>query len=264
MSLSSSHLSSLSFAAFSTRFLWILFPASKNPGPRRPILAILVEDTLPTLVIAILKMFAYEWITDWLASCLLDGAEVSARFPAVLFYSYLFALMFVMMDYPFNILNALTPLVTLDYYHFPPVNTWFLFSNSPRVFWGRRYNRIIHTIFLESVFVPLQDMGFSSTFSAFAAFIVSGIFHAHVFYRVIGLELSMIVYFIIQGVACMVDAKMGWAKWSKPKGFGIMLLLHALTIPMFFGHAVRLTPMSFGAMPHVIPWRNSMPVPGCY
>eukprot|EP00026_Physarum_polycephalum_P013861 Phypoly_transcript_14314.p1 GENE.Phypoly_transcript_14314~~Phypoly_transcript_14314.p1 ORF type:complete len:322 (+),score=44.98 Phypoly_transcript_14314:112-966(+) len=264
MSLPSSSLSSLSFTTFVAQFLWILFPANKNPRPRRPILSILVEDTLPTLAIAILKIFAYEWIFAWLSTCLQEGKFVESSFSSFFVYFYVFALMYVMMDYPFNILNALTPLLTLDYYHFPPFSTWFVFSNSPRVFWGRRYNRLIHTIFKECVFLPLKDYGFSSTFSAFATFFVSAVFHAHLFYRFIGLDISMIAYFLLHGVACIVDAYTGWEKWPKLWGFGAMLLFQLLTVPLFFGPAAKLSPKILEALPHIISLPSFLPVPNCF
>jgi hypothetical protein len=142
VSLSSSHLTSLSVLDFSKRFLWIFFPLYRNPHPHRPITSILTQDTLPNLAIAILKVFLTEWICDWLELCLPDGKITASHFLAHIFYSYFYALLFTLYDYPFNILQALTPLLTLDCFRSLSFNNWFLFSNSPRTFWGYEYNLI--------------------------------------------------------------------------------------------------------------------------
>ena len=48
---------------------------------------------------------------------------------------------------------------------------------SPSDFWGRRWNRLVHSVLKRGAYVPLRKHGLSRSLAAAGAFLVSGIFH---------------------------------------------------------------------------------------
>ncbi|CAF4527003.1 unnamed protein product [Rotaria sp. Silwood1] len=52
--------------------------------------------------------------------------------------------------------------------------------SSLREFWGRRYNRVVHTVLKESIFEPIRLEFSSSTIGALITFIINGLVHAHI------------------------------------------------------------------------------------
>jgi hypothetical protein len=50
-------------------------------------------------------------------------------------------------------------------------------SKSPSDFWGRRWNRLVHSALKGGVYKPVRSMGGSSGLAALAAFAASGLFH---------------------------------------------------------------------------------------
>jgi hypothetical protein len=50
-------------------------------------------------------------------------------------------------------------------------------SRSPSDFWGRRWNRLIHSVLKGGVYKPVRSMGGSNGLAALAAFAASGLFH---------------------------------------------------------------------------------------
>ncbi|CAF1559880.1 unnamed protein product, partial [Rotaria sordida] len=82
---------------------------------------------------------------------------------------------------------------------------------SLREFWGRRYNRIVHTALKESVFEPIRLEFSSPTIGALTSFIISGLFHVHTWLVAFDDKSSLLptfMFFFLHGIACSIETNM--------------------------------------------------------
>jgi Membrane bound O-acyl transferase family len=180
-------------------------------------------------------------------------------------YTLMFGVTILTGDYiNTNILPGLCSLVTGDRYEIIPFNDWAVLSNSPRVFWGQRYNKLVNTILKESVFQPLAELGVSSQVAAITSFAVSGLLHLHVAHAVFTQgTATAFAFFVIHGVACVVDVKLKWKSWPKPIGWAANMGLMAITLPLYLGLFVRASPawLVNNPLSVTVPPHLKLPVP---
>ncbi|CAF4727343.1 unnamed protein product [Rotaria sp. Silwood1] len=103
-----------------------------------------------------------------------------------------------------------------------------IFSSS-REFWGRRYNRVVHTVLKESIFEPIRLEFSSSTIGALITFIINGLVHAHICLVTFGGKLLFptFIFFFLHGIACSIETKM---KIQLPKYVGLIITFIFLLI----------------------------------
>ncbi|CAF0814924.1 unnamed protein product [Rotaria sordida] len=86
-----------------------------------------------------------------------------------------------------------------------------IFSLSLREFWGRRCNRIVHKILKESIFEPIRLKFSSSTIAIMITFIISGLFHVHIWLVAFDDKSSLFptfMFFFLHGIACSIETNM--------------------------------------------------------
>jgi hypothetical protein len=152
MTLPEDQIREMNFLEFVQKFLWFFCPISKNTKEPRPLHKIFIQDTLPNLIITTLKVFASHWMRDWLLACLQEissspslsaGEIVSQNYFKFVIYTLMYGFIVLTTDYiPSNLQPGLCSLLTGDRYQCLPFSDWVVLSNSPRVFWGRRYNKL--------------------------------------------------------------------------------------------------------------------------
>jgi hypothetical protein len=270
MTLPTPLLSSLSFVQYIKKFVWIILPISPNTLTPRPLSSILLQDTLPNLAITACKIFAHNWVYDFLLTSLKEigerGGETVARdYPRFMIYTFLFGFSILSSDYILcNVLPALTSLLTLDHYHALNFNDYAALSHSPRIFWGKRYNHVVSTLLKDSVFSPLLSSGVSPATSAFAAFFVSGLLHTHIVHVVFGRgTLPTLSFFLLHGAACAVDAKLRIDKQNKFIGWSFNTCFLFLTLPLYLGLFVHASPSYLLLNPPLVslPPHLRLPIP---
>lgn len=74
-----------------------------------------------------------------------------------------------------------TILVAIGFVPIEVFNSPLSRSTSPRDFWGRRWNLLVHGLIKRTVFVPLRKLGVSGPSAALVGYFVSGIFHEYLF-----------------------------------------------------------------------------------
>lgn len=190
-------------------YFWFMLPILKNEGKNSWISTL--KFVFYHLVLAGIKLVAVNWIYRWLLHCIVEqnvtGPYLKENYFLTLQYVTLFFIM-TFGTFENDIQIAVVSLVTKDKYRVLEFNNWPILSKSPREFWGKRYNLLVHTLLKESVFQPLHSRcGLSQTQASLVAFTLSGLLHSHVSY--IGFHYSNIVYasvfFILQGLLCAVD-----------------------------------------------------------
>ena len=115
-------------------------------------------------------------------------------------------------------------------------------ARSPRDFWSRRWNLVVHDLVFRHVFLPLGGLRrpLRATVGIFA---LSGFIHEYFVFATLGRLSSytgyMMVFFGIHGVAVM--AQLAWDRgpgrrrsMSRPLAVGLHLAWFTLTAPLFF------------------------------
>jgi len=115
-------------------------------------------------------------------------------------------------------------------------------ARSPRDFWGRRWNLVVHDMLLRHVFMPMGGLRHPLR-STLAVFIVSGLIHEYFVIACLGRGSShagwMMMFFTVHGLA--VVAQLAWdrgpgrrSKMPRPLAIALHLCWLTLTIPIFF------------------------------
>jgi hypothetical protein len=84
-------------------------------------------------------------------------------------------------------ISCLVSILSLGYYEVRTFSHYPLLSKSLKDFWGRNYNRMVHNLLKECVYIPAQYYGGCTTRTArYATFAVSGLMHVYTDYFVFG------------------------------------------------------------------------------
>lgn len=187
------------------------------------------------------KFMLYHFFADWTLQCLdaAGGGEaiLSLGYLKLLPFAAIPAFPMLQAAYINDIQQFVTSLVTLDRYEWLATNDWPFLSHSLREFWGRRYNRLISTLLRDSVFSPLRNRaGLSASVATFAAYMVSGAFHAHLGYVAFGTGVPQtLLFFAIHALLSSLETKLAIHKnVSSPVAIGLTLLLLLLSAPLYF------------------------------
>jgi hypothetical protein len=148
------------------------------------------------LISGIVKLFIHHWIYRWFLTC--SSTSILAR--VVMYYLLIITLPFVI-DFETVLVRVLTGnrYTLTSFTEFP----WL--SRSLRIFWGRRYNRIVHLMLKEAIFETYRC---SPSLAALLTFTVSGIFHVHIILAIFGdtsHALPTFAFFFVQGLACCAE-----------------------------------------------------------
>ncbi|CAF0875748.1 unnamed protein product [Didymodactylos carnosus] len=192
------------------KLLWFILPITLNPNKSRPISEFFIHVGYH-LTLALVKITICQWIHNWLIICLDSvggGTVVNESYWLTLQYVIMFYISICTGVAVNDIEIVLVSLISLDKYEIVPFNNWPILSSSPREFWGRRYNKIIGRFLHETIFIPLQKQArLSVSTASMASFIVSGALHVHIDKVVFnGYMIRTPVYFILQGLACNLEA----------------------------------------------------------
>ncbi len=115
-------------------------------------------------------------------------------------------------------------------------------ARSPRDFWGRRWNLVVHDMVFRHVFLPLGGLR-KPLRSTFGVFVVSGLIHEAFVAMVLGHPSRhtgfMMLFFGLHGLAVM--AQLAWDRgpgrrrsMSRPLAIALHLGWITLTAPLFF------------------------------
>ena len=237
-----------SFGKYLLKFLWLMLPILPSKSNVSPLFS---------LGLAAAKLFGTHWITQWLLNC-----PASDHYGHIaIFFAFICAGTFIN-----DLQIALVRLLTRQKYTVLEFNHYPFFATSLREFWSRRYNLLVSTLLKESIFDPLRrSFGCSSSVAAFSSFVISAILHGHVALAGFGAKspVPACLFFLLQGVACCVEAKCPFSppkacKWIFTQGF---LLLSA---PLYLGLFTRVGPQFFEfnrPMFFDAAWAPKLPVP---
>jgi len=121
-----------------------------------------------------------------------------------------------------------------------PMNNPFA-STTPADFW-RRYNRPAQQFFLEDVFKPLRGMR-RPVLGTIATFAISGLIHEYLFditvWRIQGYQMA---FFLIQGVAVTLTARLRPKGWWRVVGIAATLAFMLATGMLFFASIDEVVP----------------------
>ncbi|KAI8150420.1 hypothetical protein BJV82DRAFT_587134 [Fennellomyces sp. T-0311] len=86
-----------------------------------------------------------------------------------------------------------------------------ILATSPRDFWSRRWNRIVHKVFHQQIFAQDKKMaGPSLAIRGLAVFLVSGLFHELTLMVLVRkMTLEQVLFFVIHGLAVLCQVKLG-------------------------------------------------------
>ncbi len=115
-------------------------------------------------------------------------------------------------------------------------------ARSPRDFWGRRWNLMVHDMVFRHVFLPMGGLR-KPLRSTIGVFVVSGLIHEYFVVAALGRPSSytgwMMAFFMLHGAAVMVQ--LAWDRGPgrrKKMGRPLAVILHlgwiTLTSPLFF------------------------------
>ncbi|CAF3412175.1 unnamed protein product [Rotaria socialis] len=216
----------MTFHSFVFQILWNIFPivSSKSIENQWPIIVDFIS--------VIMKVTVNHWLYEWLLSC--EPNDSYARI--TMFY---FALLTT--SYMTDMQTGFIRLITRDEYTLEPFTNFPLFSRSLHDFWGRRYNRLVGTVLKESIFQPLNLYISSREIMTLITFIVSGLLHVHiviVVFNDVSSVLSTFAFFIVNGIACGIEAYMK-IQLPQPLGSLVTHLFLLLTAPMCIGIYTR-------------------------
>ncbi|CAF2745329.1 unnamed protein product [Rotaria sp. Silwood2] len=185
----------LTFPSFLLKTLWMCFPIlpRKTAQNQWPIIF--------SIILIMIKLVINHWIYRWFMKC-----EMGVSHQRV----FMFYLALITISYVVEIEMIFVRILTLDKYTFESFTNFPIFSSSLREFWGRRYNRIIHTILKESIFEPIRLEFSSSTIGALTTFITNGLLHAHICLVTFGGKslFPTFIFFFLHGIACSIETKM--------------------------------------------------------
>ncbi len=112
---------------------------------------------------------------------------------------------------------------------------------TPADFW-RRYNRAAQQFFLEDVFKPLGGMR-RPVFGTMATFAVSGVIHEYLFdITVRRFQGYQMAFFLIQGVAVTMTARLDPKGWGRAFGIAATLAFMLATGTLFFASVDEVLP----------------------
>jgi len=263
----------MSFSQFVYKFVWFLQPisATKNTdsisGSEKTLASVdkvsskkeVLWEVVRDLGMAGVKVILCQWVRDWIVHCTsgIEGGGASLRnggvlknYSAIVQLSALFGFFVFVGLAVDDVNNALVTLFTWGKYKRLSFSDWPILSESPREFWGRRYNRVIGTMFRESVFQPLRlQAGFSPATAAMATFAVSAAQHMHVAKVCFGDGVvgSTMAFFLIHGIACGFESRYSRAWSSLPRPFRIALTQGFLlvTTPLYPALFIYASPAWF-------------------
>jgi hypothetical protein len=118
-------------------------------------------------------------------------------------------------------------------------------STTPADFW-RRYNRPAQQFFLEDVFKLLGGMR-RPIFGTLATFAVSGLIHEYLFIVTLRkVQGYQVAFFLIQGVAVVLTARLHPKGWWRPVGIVATLAFMLATAALFFASIDEVLPFYQG------------------
>ncbi len=115
-------------------------------------------------------------------------------------------------------------------------------ARSPRDFWGRRWNLMVHDMMFRHVFLPMGGLR-KPLRSTFGVFFVSGVVHEHFVFATLGHPSRytgwMMAFFVVHGIAVLVQ--LAWDRgpgrrksMARPLAIALHLSWFTLTAPLFF------------------------------
>ncbi|CAF3592520.1 unnamed protein product [Rotaria sp. Silwood1] len=239
------------FSSFTAKCLWILLPVipCQSKEKQWPIIFY--------LIFGVVKFILNRWLHRWLLICESNDSymRVFIYFLSILTFSYVV-----------DIETVFVRIITRDKYTLQSLNNFPFFSQSLREFWGRRYNRIISTIFNESIFRPLSLFIPSRSIVSLLIFIISGLFHVHIVFIVFNEPSSALptfACFFLNGIACCIEAHLA-IKLPPLLGWLVTHSVLFVTAPMCLGTFARDKSVFFGLdglSTYGDQWISKLPMP---
>jgi len=123
----------------------------------------------------------------------------------------------------------------------PPLHVWPLASLSVAELWGTRWARPVSHWLRANCFMPLARRR-RPALGVFLGFVVSGVGHAHPVLVALGPAMAalMLGYFLVQGAAVAVEARLGAARWRRPVRRVWTIAIMITTSPLFVEPCLRV------------------------
>jgi hypothetical protein len=240
------------FYSFVGKLLWILCPIIPSPTEYRRTWPIYYD-----FLSAAIKVTINHWMYGWFSVC--SGGDSYGRM--LMFYTFLLT-----SSYIADVQSGIVRLVTGERYRLQSMNDFPPFSKSLREFWGRRYNRLIGTIFHQSIFEPILPYVSSKALASLLVFTLSGLLHVHlgwVTFKDGRSVVSSMLFFLVHGVMCCLESR-----WSLrlPSAFGYLYTqgFLLLTVALQIGPFTRMgSQYDTGVFPPFFDhnWIPKLPVP---
>lgn len=239
------------FYSFVFNLVWTLFPIipSNSREKQWPV----VFD----LISGIVKLILNHWIIRWLSNC--EPSENYAR-------SMMACFSILTASHTSDITIAFVRLLSRDKYTLLSMSNFPLFSKSLREFWGRRYNRLASSVFHEAIFTPVKQYLSSPAIAALAAFIFSGLLHAHIALVVLNDTQAVwttLAFFVLHGILCCAESYLS-IPLPAPLGWFLTHMILFFTLPLCTGPSTRNGPAFFKNSPPPLfdaPWLPQLPIP---
>ncbi|UJR32578.1 hypothetical protein I4U23_020038 [Adineta vaga] len=240
------------FTPFIRKLLWMFLPIVPCPVEYRKQWPLLYDFLLSSV-----KIILNHWLYRWLLSC--PGSDSYARL--IMFFT--FAVTYTFFS---DFLSGIIRLITRDQYMHTTTINFPILAHSLRDFWGRRYNQLVSTVFRESIFQPVRQQLSSSTIASLLVFLVSGLLHVHLAWISVHdsqVALSSLLFFILHGIACTIEAHIPFRLPILVSWFYTQLFLLA-TASLQIGVFVRAGPDFFPVNAPLFfdqKWLPKLPVP---
>jgi hypothetical protein len=204
-----------------------------------------------------IKIIINHWMYRWLLTC--KGSDSYVRL--IMFYIFVLTYSFIS-----DVQSAIVRIVTRDKYMLKSLTNFPFLSQSLREFWGRRYNQLVGTILRESIFQPVLQYISSATVASLIAFFFSGLLHVHlalVTFKDSRATISTIIFFLLHGIACTVEARTPF-RLPAPMSWLLTQLFLLATASLQIGPFTRIGPEFYAVNTPPLfeqKWIPKLPVP---
>jgi Membrane bound O-acyl transferase family len=187
-----------------------------NPSTFLPFARSFIPFALRMLALVASKVLVSKLIFLYLSRCVSDDDTVSLLLDApagLMWYTSVFATFVVSSAFSMDIQRIVVAGATGGRFEVPAFSRSPPLAGSLSEFWGLRYNRLVHTLLVDSAYRPLVRLGWSRAVGTAAAFVISGLLHVNVVFSTFGPERvpHAFLFFMLQLVPLLVLERGGAA-----------------------------------------------------